>query len=123
MENANILIMALNSGYHMMIGACLLLKLKKKGHVLYLAIPTLLYSLFVIFTLYNDINIFKEEPNILFSINLIFVLIMLIVNIIYFSKATKGEIKKIIGVVHACLLVKGTKEEKRKIQDKYFDQL
>ena len=123
METTTALIMTLNIIYHVAVGACLIPKLKSRSHVLYLAISTFAYSVFGIFAYYNNISILADDPYILYSINLLFVLIMLIVNIVYYVKAMKNKFTHILNVVHVCLMTRGTKEERRKLQDEYFDKL
>jgi hypothetical protein len=123
MESMMGFLMGLNLVYNMMIGACLIPKLKSKRYVRYVAYSSALYSLFIVFYRINNFEIIKEAPYILIAFNSMFVLIMFVVNAYFFVKAMKNKFTGIINVINACLLLKGTKKERQKIQDESFDRL
>ena len=113
-------------GYHMIVGVCILLKLKSIFHARYLVITTMLFCVLVILAQNNAAQVSDRSNDILFeSIHALalhaLASITIIANIIFFLKAMKAEKDNIIGAIIACMIRRGTKDERRKLQEEYFN--
>ena len=105
--------------YHVMLGVCILIKLKSINHARYLVISTMLFCLLIIIV--SKVDGISGNIEILSLLNTLLVTTTVITNISFFMKAMKSEKKKIVCAILACLLMKGTKEERRRILEEYFD--
>ena len=105
--------------YHIMVGSLLLLTLRSLRHARYLVISTMLFCLLIGVVSHTDGR--SSGIEVLSVLSTLLVSATAIINLAFFTKAMKSEGKRVVGAILACMSAKGTKDERRKMQEGYFD--